>query len=160
MPVESMPAGGEAGVLIFALGSLRLAIPLQQAREVIRAVAVTPLPGAPAVIAGVINVRGQSVPVFDVRWRFAVARKEIEPQDHFILAWTGHRLAALHVDRAQDLATVTAEQWDDSSEILDHATPIRGVARLPDGLVYVHDLADFLSDSESAALSAALAQLE
>jgi len=66
-------------------------------------VTVVPLPKAPAIIEGVINVRGHIVPVVDIRKRSRLPTNAAESTDHIILAWAGKQLVALRVDRATDL---------------------------------------------------------
>lgn len=53
-------------VIVFALGGARFAIELRWVREVITLGFVTPVPGAPAAISGVVNVRGSLTPVLDL----------------------------------------------------------------------------------------------
>ena len=82
------------------------AFPTADVRELVRAVAITPLPNAPAVIEGVVNVRGRVLPVLDVRARFRLPAKPLDPSDHFIVASAGPRGVILRVDRATHLALV------------------------------------------------------
>ncbi len=57
-------------VLVFELADAKHALPMENVREVVRAVAVTPLPNAPSVIEGIINVRGTVTAVLSLRGRF------------------------------------------------------------------------------------------
>jgi purine-binding chemotaxis protein CheW len=119
-------------------------------------VAVVPLPRAPAVVKGVFNFRGTVVPVFDVRTRFRLPPKDVEPADHFIVARAGGRLVALHVDRATDLKRLDAADLAEARGLVPGAEHVAWVAKVPDNLVLVHDLSTFLSRAESAALEEAL----
>ncbi|MEO8561278.1 MAG: chemotaxis protein CheW, partial [bacterium] len=49
------------------LGGATIGLPAAAVREIVRAVAITPLPGAPDIVEGAVNVRGRLVPVIDVR---------------------------------------------------------------------------------------------
>lgn len=120
-----------------------------------RAVTVVALPKAPAIVEGIINVRGAVVPVLDIRARFRLAAKAIAHTDHLILALAGPRLVALRVDRALDLARIEAREVEDAKEVVPGADYVAGVARLPDGLVLIHDLRTFLSEAEAASLDEA-----
>lgn len=51
--------------LLLPVGADRYALELVAIREVVLAPTVTPLPGAPAAVLGVVNLRGEVVPVFD-----------------------------------------------------------------------------------------------
>lgn len=53
-------------ILIFSLGAERYAFPGEQVREVRPLGQITPLPGTPAFVAGLMNVRGRIVPVLDL----------------------------------------------------------------------------------------------
>src|SRR5436309_14010618 len=69
-------------VLIFEVGSQRYGLPAAGVRELVRAVTVTPLPRAPAIVEGVIDLRGTIVPVLDIRARFRLPAKPPEPPHH------------------------------------------------------------------------------
>src|SRR5205814_6113109 len=102
-----------------------------------------------------INLRGQIVPVLDIRGRFGLPPKPLEPSDHLIVATVGGRLVAIRADRALDLmivdpGAVSLDRQDDAGAY------VAGVARLPDGLAVIHDLQAFLDAKESAALEDAL----
>ena len=56
-------------LLLLRLDDRRYALPLDRAERLIHAVDVTPLPNAPPVVRGVINVHGQLVPVVSLRQR-------------------------------------------------------------------------------------------
>ena len=117
-----------------------------------RAVAITPLPNAPPLIEGVVNVRGRILPVLDVRARFRLPARALDPSDHFIVAAAGARGVILRVDRATRLAEVD----DSAGEPAPGAAYEAGVATLGDGMVLVHDVGAFLSAAEAAALDAAM----
>jgi len=59
--------GNALQLLVAEIGALRFGLRLSDVREVVRAVAIDPLPGAPDIVEGLINVRGEVVPVLDVR---------------------------------------------------------------------------------------------
>src|SRR5882672_6593162 len=79
----------EQEILLFEIGGERYGLPSVDVRELVRAVTIVPLPRAPAIVEGLINLRGRIVPVLDVRSRFRVPAKPLEPSDHFIIASVG-----------------------------------------------------------------------
>jgi purine-binding chemotaxis protein CheW len=143
---------------VFELGGRRYGLPAADVRQLLRAAAPTPLPRAPALVKGVINLRGTLLPVLDVRGRFGLPPRPIEPDDHFIVAQAAGRLVALHVDRAVDLVRLDAADLADARGLVPGAEHLAWVARTPDDLVLIHDLATFLSRAEAAALESALSQ--
>lgn len=147
-----------AGVplVVFALHGERFALHGRAVREVVRAVAVAALPDAPEVVEGVINYRGRLAPVLNVRGRFGLPPMPLDPTQHFVLAEAGSRLVALRVDRALDVLEIPAEAIEAGASVAPGSRRTAGVARLPDGLLVIHDLERFLSLDEGAALDASL----
>lgn len=144
-------------ILLFEVHEQRYGLAVADVREVLRAVALTPLPRAPTVIEGIINLRGAIVPVLDLRRRFQLPLRPIEPDDQLIVALAGRRVVALRVDRALGLGVIEASAVDRAEAVLPGVDYVAQVARFPDGLVFIHDLATFLSATEAEALATALA---
>lgn len=65
-PADPLRAGELLEVLEFEVATERHAVELGQVREVQRLQALTPLPGTPAFVAGIMPVRGRIVPVYDL----------------------------------------------------------------------------------------------
>lgn len=149
---------GDVELLVLAVGALRCALRMEDVVEVVRAVAVAPLPGAPPICEGVIDVRGDLVPVLDLRRRVGSAPRAAVPEDHFVIARAGARVVALRADGTVWLARVPADAIRDASG-LSRAEYVVGAATLADGLVVVTDLAAFLSAAESDALDRTIARL-
>jgi len=144
-------------LLVFALDAHRFALPAEAVIAVVRVVASAPLPGAPEIVEGVINVRGTIVPVLDVRVRFGFPGTEVDPDQHLVVARAGPRVVALRVDRALTLLTIPDDAIEPVECVAPGARLVAGVARLPDGVLVIHDLERFLSLDEGKRLDAALA---
>jgi purine-binding chemotaxis protein CheW len=87
--------GSPVLAVVFTLDERRYALYLPAVERVVPAVEVTPLPNAPEVVLGVINVQGRIIPVINVRKRFGLRERDIEPNDRFILARTSRHVVAL-----------------------------------------------------------------
>jgi purine-binding chemotaxis protein CheW len=143
-------------VLVFEMAGQRYALWSAQVQEILRAMSTVPLPSAPAIVEGIVDVRGTFVPVLDMRARFRLPARPAAHTDHLILAWADHRLVALRADRALDLVRLDADDVGSAESIVYGANYVAGVAQLADGLVLIHDLRTFLSQAEAAALDQAL----
>jgi purine-binding chemotaxis protein CheW len=139
-------------LLTFEIWHRRFGIAVADVREVVRAVSIARLPRAPAIVEGVVNVRGCIVPALDIRARFNLPPKVLEPSDHLVIAFAKRRLVAIRVDRVTDLMKVARSDVDDLTLAVPGSNLVAGVAKLHDGLVLIHDLATFLSVSEAEAL--------
>ena len=147
-------------VLVFEIAGERWGLPAADVREVVRSVAVARLPGAPAAVQGVIDVRGALVPVLDVRARFGMPPRPVDPSESFVLAHDGWRTVALRADRVVELADAGPDALADPKSVVPASGHVRAVARLPGGLVLIQDLRAFLTVAEHDELDDALALAE
>jgi purine-binding chemotaxis protein CheW len=68
-------------LVVFTLDARRYAVPLSTVERIIRAVEITPLPQAPEIVLGVINVQGRIIPVVNTRKRFRLPECDIRLSD-------------------------------------------------------------------------------
>ena len=156
MTAGASAAKNGSSVLVFLIAGERHAVSATAVLEIVRAVAVTPLPGAPRVIIGVVDRRGDVVPVMDLRRRFGHEPSGPRIDEHLIFVTSGTRRLALKVDAALEIIALTAGELVAAQTFVTRSGTVAGVARLADGLVLVHDLVAFLDQAESAELDAAL----
>ena len=145
-------------LVLFALDEHCYALPLSVVERVVRAVAITPLPKSPEIVLGIINVRGQVVPVVDLRRRLELSPRELKLEDRFIIAITAKRVVALAADSVAGVREIEDHQVIETGPTLSLAPYLKGAAKLPDGLVLIYDLDKFLSLDEENALEAALSR--
>ena len=88
---ESPPEARPQEVLLFTLERQRYGLPVEDVRELVRAARLTHLPQAPDVVEGLLNLRGELLPVLDLRRRFRHPARPLSPMDHFIVARAGPR---------------------------------------------------------------------
>ena len=90
-------------LVVWTLDMQRYALPYSVVERIARAVEVTPLPDAPAIVRGIINVQGRVVPVVDVRVRFDLPARATALTDQIVLAQTARRQVAFFVDAVDGL---------------------------------------------------------
>ena len=152
----SSALGGIAHWVVFGLDQNRYALPLAAVDRIVRAAQITPLPSAPEIILGALNLAGAVLPVFNVRRRFRLPERDIEPADHFLIARTGQRTVVLVIDHAQGVLELPTTATIDAAAITPEPGQFSGVLRLEDGLVLIHNLERFLSHQEARGLDVAL----
>ena len=135
-------------IVTFTIDGLVLALPLFSVRRVIHAVEITNLPKAPDIVTGIINVRGQVIPVVDIRKRIGLRRHEIIPSDDFIIADAGKLDVAIIADAVDGVEVLIPGQLSDAGETLPFAEYLSGVAKTEKGLILIYDLRRFLSLEE------------
>jgi purine-binding chemotaxis protein CheW len=148
----------ETELVVFVLNEQRFALALAVVERVLRVAEITPLPHAPEVVLGVINVGGRVLPVIDVRRRLRLPAREHQLGDQLLIVRLRERTVMLLVDAVLGLETVPADRIVTETNILPSLPYVAGVARLPDGLIVIHDLDRFLTLDEERELEAALAE--
>lgn len=83
----------------FALGEETYAISAARVNEVLRYTEITPVPGAPDFILGIINLRGNVVTVIDARSVFALPPRDLTPQSRIIVVEIEDFILGVLVDR-------------------------------------------------------------
>jgi purine-binding chemotaxis protein CheW len=144
-------------VVVFQVETQRFGLPLHVVERVVRAVELTALPNAPALVLGVINIQGRIIPVVDVRRRLQLpGRSAANLGDQLLIARSAARPLALIVD---SVATVTEYDETDfiaAATLVPGLEYLSGIVRLPDGIILVQDLDQFLSLHEAQTLDRAL----
>ena len=92
---EKRPLMTSLRLVPFLLDDHRYALHLGVVERVIPAVEITPLPKAPEIVLGLINIRGKIIPTLNIRRRLQLPERETELTDHFIIANTPKRTVAL-----------------------------------------------------------------
>lgn len=126
--------------------------------RIVRAATITPLPRAPDIILGILDIQGEIIPVVNVRKRFRQPERELRPADQFIIARARSLTVALVVDAAHSVVEVQDRDLIATDDILAGMEYVAGVTRTKGGLVLIHDLDTFLSLGEEKVLLAALEQ--
>ncbi|MDO8776469.1 MAG: chemotaxis protein CheW [Burkholderiaceae bacterium] len=143
-------------LVIFSLDDQRYALPLPAADRVVRMVAITPLPNAPDIILGLVNVQGRVIPVINVRRRFFLPERKIALTDQLVVAHTARRPVALVVDAVLDVIACAAQSLIAAEDIVPKVEYMEGVVKQTNGLILIHDLDKFLSLEEEDSLDRVL----
>ena len=146
-------------LVVFSIGGQRYALPLHAVERVLPMVAVSPLPQAPRVALGVINLHGRVVPVLDLQRRFGLPPRDYGLTAHLLVARTTPRILALPVDEVLEVQDVAPSAISPPDAILPGIGHVAGIVTLPDGLLFIHDLEACLSLDEERRLTEALKEI-
>ena len=145
-------------LVVFTLELQHYALPLARVQRVVRMMELTPLPEAPGIVLGVIDLQGNIVPVMSMRKRFGLSEPEASLSDQLIVADTGARSIALLVNSVSGVTERTAEEVTATEEIVPGVQQVEGISRLEDGILFICNLDRFLSTKEERELNGLLAQ--
>jgi purine-binding chemotaxis protein CheW len=154
--VETPVEATERPLVVFSLDDQRYALSLACVQRTMRVVAITPIPGQPPIVLGIVDLGGAIVPVINIRQRFNHPPRDVRLSDHLIVAATGERTVALLVDETNGVIGASPESLAPESEILPTLALFDGAMKLEDGLILIHDLERLLSLEEETAIDRAL----
>jgi purine-binding chemotaxis protein CheW len=153
-PVDSV----HLAVLVFTLAGRRFGVPADMVERVEPACEITPLPDAPAVVRGIVSVRGTLTPVLDLRPRFGDAVATLTLDQRFVLTRTASRAVAIIADAIEDIRQIPRDAVTRLAQLFPGAGRLNGLAAVPDGLIYLHDPEGWMSEADEARLDTALAR--
>lgn len=97
-------------VLIFTLGQEQYGVDILKVQEIRDYTNVTRVAGVPDFIRGVTNLRGEVVPVVDLRLKFAIGAADFTSETVVIVINVNERIVGVIVDSVSDVVSLTPEQ--------------------------------------------------
>jgi len=150
-----LEANGEINQLIsFAVGEEEYGLDILKVKEVIRIREITRLPKAPSFVRGIINLRGDVIPIVDLRDRFGLENKEYTEMTRVIVVDVESKLVGMVVDSASQVVRIPEDQIDPPPPIVGglSAEYIKGVGKIDQRLVILLNIDRILSDPEKEEL--------
>lgn len=144
----------EFQLIIFSLGESLYGVPVENVQEVNKLEDITILPKAPKFIEGVINLRGNVVPVIDLRKRFGMAQVNHTKRSKIIVVLIGKRLFGLIVDAVQEVITLASDQIEPSLPTASglKAEFITAIGKYNDKLIVILEINKILQSNEDIKL--------
>lgn len=126
----------------FRVGTMYLGVEVHRVQEVIRAQRMTRVPGAPTVVRGLMNLRGQIVTALDMRRRLGFEETETNEPQMNVVVRTSDGPVSLLVNEIGDVIVVDTDQFAAPPETLQgaHRELIAGSYKLQGRLLLVLNL--------------------
>ena len=139
--VEEKARPAEEQIVVLDVGDEAYGIPVQRVREIIRVPPITRVPNGPFFLEGVINLRGQVIPVMDLRKHFGIPTGDETRRTRVVVSELGRHTVGLMVDGVSQVVMVATTEIEPPPSLIAGANDgqIRGVARLGDRLVLFID---------------------
>ncbi len=144
----------EVQLVVFMLGDEEFACNINNVCEVLKMVHVTPLPRSIYFVEGVINLRGEVIPVIDLRKRFGMEKIAQTEKSRIIIAEVDDRVFGIIVDSVSEVVSLPEKDIQDApAHIAGERTElIIGVAKINDRMVIILDVERVLSSDEHSML--------
>lgn len=137
----------------FMLDEVEYGVDILRVHEILRYPEITRLPNTPDFIKGVINLRGNVIPVVDVRIRFGFQKGAITDLTRIIVVETGGKQVGLLVDNVYQVVRLPLVNVDPPSALITGVSEdfITGIGRLKDRLIVILNmsLSMFLEDADN-----------
>ncbi len=155
--IEKTQSSGErVQVVSFHLGGEEYGVDISQVQEIIRMVDITHVPRAPHFMEGVINLRGQLIPIIDLRTRFSMPRTEQTKSTRIVVTEIGNKRVGIVVDSVSEVLNIPIEQIEDAPDMIAGAGTdyIQGVGKVGEHLIILLDLTMVVNGEEKTQLEA------
>jgi purine-binding chemotaxis protein CheW len=131
----------------FHLGDEIYGIDVLQVQEVLRITEISPVPGSPDYVLGIINLRGNVVTVIDARYRFGLPPKDVDDASRIIVVDAFEKVIGLLVDNVSEVAYVPNAQIETAPNVGadDGDKFVSGVSNREGGLLIMVDLAKLIN---------------
>ena len=134
----------------FRLDNEVYGIEVMQVQEVLRVTEITPVPGAPDYILGIINLRGNVVTVLDTRKRFGLPPKEIDDPSRIVIIESVDQVVGMLVDSVAEVVYLRYSEIESSPNVGNEESSrfIQGVHSRNDSLLILVDVNKLLTENE------------
>lgn len=139
----------------FQLDDETYGIDVMQIREVLRTPEISPVPGAPSFVLGIINLRGNVVAIIDTRSRFHLGSRAVDEASRILILEAGDSLVGYLVDSVSEVAELRTDKVEMAPDTGrgNASRFISGLYNRKEGLLILLDSTRLLSDDEMAELA-------
>jgi len=145
-------------IIVFKLGEEEFGVNILQVREIEKLdQGITRVPKAPHFVEGVINLRGEIIPIVDLRARFGLTIPEIGLNSRVIIVEVGEALVGMLVDAVEEVLRIPVSAIEPAPAITKGVDSyfLAGVAKIGERLIVLLNLERTLSPEEEKELKEA-----
>ncbi|MEI7941553.1 MAG: chemotaxis protein CheW [Candidatus Riflemargulisbacteria bacterium] len=126
----------------FFIGEELYGVDIYKVREVIKLIDITTVPRSTSYVVGVINLRGQVIPVIDLRLRFALETKKYDKHTRIIISEVKGKNVGMIVDKMSKVERIHESKMKKETSVISSidADFIDRIGKIEDSLMVVIDL--------------------
>ena len=134
----------------FKLDNETYGINVMQVQEVLRYTEIAPVPGAPAYVLGIINLRGNVVTVIDTRQRFGLNNAEITDNSRIVIIEADRQVVGILVDSVAEVVYLRQSEIETAPNVGndESAKFIQGVCNKNGELLILVELDKMMTEEE------------
>lgn len=144
----------EKQYVIFKLGTEEYGVDIMKVKEISEFKESTKVPNAPYFVDGIINLRGEIIPIINLKKRFKVSLGDINSDTRIIVININDRNVGFVVDEASQVLRIKDDEIDAAPEIIAGVERqyITGVGKVGEKIIILLDLEKILTDEEKEKL--------
>ena len=127
----------EEQVVCFWVEKEEYGIDIMQVQEIIRVDEITAVPNAPRFVEGIVNLRGNVLPVLDMRTRFGLEKGERTEQNRIIVVDIAGKTTGIIVDSVSEVIRIPRDRIERPPDLITEAgiegRYIEGIGKLDEG---------------------------
>ncbi|RLA46379.1 MAG: chemotaxis protein CheW [Gammaproteobacteria bacterium] len=159
LEIEDLEVDEDEGLMQFVgfgISKEHFGVNILTVQEIIRSTEVTTVPNSPSFVEGVINLRGDIIPVIDLRKRLCLFNPEkVDKRNWILILRIGNHVAGFIVDKVTKVLKVPEDSIDPPPSIVISGLEnqyIQGVCEIDGKLLIVLDFESVLFNEEYYAL--------
>lgn len=140
----------EEQLVTFSLGTEEFGVDIMKVQEIIRIPAITRVPKAPSHVEGVINLRGNVIPVVNLRVRFGMPVGEETEHSRIVVLQVGGKVFGVRVDGVTEVLRLDSESIEPPPPIAlgVDSNYIRGVGKIDERLLILLNLDQLMAGDQ------------
>ncbi len=146
----------ELQLVTFNLGDEEYGIPIVQIQEINRLGRITRVPHTPEFVEGVTNLRGEVIPVVDLRKRFGISPRERDDRTRLVIIQLNNKKTGLIVDWVNEVARLYRKDIEPPPSMLESQVDLRfisGIAKMGnERMIIVLNVDEIFSQEEKEAI--------
>ena len=138
--------------VVFRLGNEKYSMNIAYVKAIEEQYSIIPLPDAPENVKGMINLRGEIIPVYSLRSRFHMEEIEKTSDTQLLIAMADNIQIAFEVDQVIGIETIEEENRREIPVVIrgESTGYIGGILNIRDQIVVEISVANIMSESEWA----------
>ena len=141
-------------LVTFHLRDEEFAVDILYIQGINRMIEITKVPNSPDYVEGIISLRGNILPIIDLRRRLGLPAKEYDKSTRFIVVEMESKVIGFIVDSVSEVLRINRYLTEPPPDIIAgiNSDYITSVAKLEDRIIILLDLNKVLTDHQKAEL--------
>jgi len=127
-------------IVVFKLESQRYGLPIEKVQEIQQIVEFSRVPGADSSLIGMMNLRGQVIPVLDMRALIGLPAKSYHIDTPMIICHAKDALVSLVVDEVEDVLLIPPGALAPAPAVHNLSERLLGVCRMDGEMIFLFDV--------------------